>query len=79
MKLVYSFGFFLGIQFLLPTEDVSNVRGKKKAKDRVTMVVCCNATGTDRLAITMIGKAKERACIRKFLANSIISAEECMD
>ena len=47
----------------LPPEDVSTVQGKKTAKDRVTLVVCCNATGTERLPIAMIGKAKELACI----------------
>jgi len=45
---------------LLPSEDVSTVQGKK-AKDRVTLVICCNATGTERVPITMIGKAKEPA------------------
>lgn len=48
---------------LLPGEDVSTVRGKKRAKDRVTLVVCSNAIGTERVPITMIGKAKEPACI----------------
>ena len=48
---------------LMPHEDLATVRGKKKAKDRVTLVVCCNATGSERVPITMIGKAKEPACI----------------
>lgn len=49
---------------LLPTEDVSTVRGKKKkAKDRVTLIVCCNANKTERSPIAMIGEAKEPACI----------------
>jgi len=48
---------------LLPSKDVLTVRGKKKAKDWVTLVVCCNATGTEKIPIVMIGKAKEPACI----------------
>ena len=31
--------------------------------DRVTLVVCCNANGTEKVPTTMIGKAKEPACI----------------
>ena len=48
---------------LLPSEDPTTIRGKKKLLDRVTLVVCCNATGTEKVPITMIGKAKEPACI----------------
>lgn len=48
---------------LLPSEDLSTARGKKKSKERVTLVVCCNATGTERVPVAMIGKAKESACI----------------
>ena len=31
--------------------------------DIVTLVVCCNVTGTEKVPITMIGKAKEPTCI----------------
>ena len=31
---------------LMPFEDVSSTRGKKKAKKKVSLVVCANATGT---------------------------------
>ena len=31
---------------LMPFEDVSSTRGKKKAKERVSLVVCANATRT---------------------------------
>ena len=47
----------------MPNEDFSTIRGKKKAKDRGTLVVCCNATGMKRVPIIMIGKVKEPACI----------------
>ena len=36
---------------------------EKKLLDRVTLVICCNATGTKKVPIAMIGKAKEPACI----------------
>ena len=48
---------------ILPSEDPTTIRGKKKLLDRVTLVVCCNANGTEKVPITMIGKAKEPACI----------------
>ena len=48
---------------LLPSEDPSTIRGRKKSFERVTLVVCCNATGTERIPITMIGQAKEPTCI----------------
>ena len=49
---------------LLPSEDPTTIRGKKKLLDRVTLVFCCNAIGIDlKVPITIIGKAKELACI----------------
>jgi len=48
---------------LLPDEDVSTSRGKKKSKERVSLAVCCNASGTERLPVTMISKSKFPACI----------------
>jgi len=39
------------------------VREKKKVKDRVTLVICCNATGIEYVPTAMIGKAKEPTCI----------------
>ena len=49
---------------LMPHEDVSSTRGKKKAKERVSLVVCANATGTHKITCTMIGKYKEPASIK---------------
>ena len=39
---------------LLPSKDPTTIRGKKKLLDRVTLVVCCNATKTKKVPITMI-------------------------
>ena len=48
---------------LMPSEDLSSARGEKKAKDRVSLVVCANSTGTHKIPSTMIGKPKKPACI----------------
>jgi len=47
----------------MPNEDLFIVREKKKVKDRVTLVICCNATGIEYVPTAMIGKAKEPTCI----------------
>ena len=49
---------------LMPEENISTVRGKKKSKERVTLVACANSTGTHKLPLTMIGKPKKPACIK---------------
>jgi DDE superfamily endonuclease len=48
---------------LMPNEDVLTVMGKKKLKDRVTLVVCANADGSSKIPCMMIGKSKALACI----------------
>lgn len=48
---------------LMPTEDVKTVRGQKTKKDRVTLAVCCNATGTHKIPLQIIGKPAKPACI----------------
>ena len=50
---------------LMPNEDLTSVRGRKKSKDRVTIVVCSNASGSHKLPCAMIGKSKTPACINK--------------
>ena len=49
---------------LMPFEDVSSRREKTKAKERVLLVVCANATATHRIPCTLIGKPKFPACIK---------------
>ena len=41
-------------------------RGTKaqKAKDRVTLITCTNATGTHEIPLVMIGKAENPRCFR---------------
>ena len=50
--------------YILPNEDVKTARGRKKAKERVSLIVCSNATGSHNLQCSMIGKQKAPACIK---------------
>lgn len=38
--------------------------GSKKSKDRVTILLCCNMSGTDKREILLIGKSKQPRCFR---------------
>lgn len=49
---------------LMPNEDISTTMGKKKSKDRVSLIVCANATGSHKVSCSLIGKPKEPACIK---------------
>jgi len=49
---------------LMPNEDISSTRSKKKAKYCVSLIVCANAFGTHKIPCVMIGKPKEPACIK---------------
>ena len=49
---------------LMPFEDDSRTREKKKAKERLSLVVCANATGTHKIPGTLIEKTKFPACIK---------------
>jgi hypothetical protein len=49
---------------LMPDEDISTTRGKKKSKDRVFLIVCANAVGTHKIPCALIGKPKTPACIK---------------
>jgi hypothetical protein len=49
---------------LMLNEDISSTRGKKKAKDRVSLIVCANASRTHKIPCVMIGKPKKPACIK---------------
>ncbi len=49
---------------LMPNEDISTTRGKKKAKDRVFFIVCANTFGMHKIPCGLIGKPKEPACVK---------------
>jgi len=48
---------------LMPNEDLSTVRGKKKIKDCISLVVCANATGSNKDSCTLI----DRECIEDWV------------
>jgi hypothetical protein len=58
------FGCFWGYNLLMPNKDISTTRGKKKAKDRVSLIVCANASRTHKIPYALIRKLKELACIK---------------
>jgi hypothetical protein len=43
----------------MPNEDISTTRGKKKAKDQVSLIVCANTSGIHKIPYALIGKSKE--------------------
>ena len=64
-KQAYFFGCCPNTYNLLtPFKDISSTRGKKKAKEKVSLVVCANGTGKHKIPSTLIGKAKFPACIK---------------
>ena len=50
----------------MPFEDVSSTRGKQKAKERVSLAVCANVTGTHKIPYTLIRKAEFPALIKNW-------------
>ena len=59
-----------GLYFrLLPTKTLAqtfekSADGRKKSKDRVTLNLCSNASGTIKLPLHLIGKAKRPRCFK---------------
>jgi len=49
---------------LMPDENISTTRGKKKSKGRVSLIVCTNAVGIHKIPCALIGKPKAPACIK---------------
>ncbi len=58
------FRLFPIYSLLMFDEDISTTRGKKKTKDRVSLIVCANTFGTHKIPCALIGKPKELACIK---------------
>ena len=56
--------------YTLPSED-RQLCGRKQPKERVTLLVVSNATGTDKLPLIMIGKFKNPRCFIKINPSSI--------
>jgi hypothetical protein len=49
---------------LMPDDDISTTRGKKKSKDQVFLIVCTNVVGTLKIPCTLIDKPKAPAYIK---------------
>ncbi len=49
---------------LMPNKDMSTTKGKKKAKDWISLIVCANASGMHKIPCALIRKPKEPACIK---------------
>jgi hypothetical protein len=49
---------------LMLDEDISTTRGKKKSKDRVSLIVRANAMGIKKIPCALIDKLKAPACIK---------------
>ncbi len=66
---------------LMPDEDISTTRGKKKSKDWVSLIVCANAVGSHKIPCALIGKPKAPACIkdRQWPVPYFIQAKAWMD
>lgn len=56
---------YLPSRSYMPSADQGRARRSKVmlVKDRVTLTLCCNATGSHKLPITMIGKAAHAAML----------------
>ena len=65
----------------LKCEVKKTTRGPKMIKDRVSLIVCANATGSHKIPCTMISKAAEPACIRgkKWPIPYLVQRNACMD
>jgi hypothetical protein len=51
----------------IPFRSLSTLcrKGMKIAKDRITVMLCCNAAGTHKMDILVIGSAKRPRCLGK--------------
>ena len=58
---------------LLPNSTLATgpVSGKKKQKERITVALCANATGTDKLVPLVIGKSAHPRCFGKTFNPSV--------
>ena len=49
----------------------SNLKGKTVPKDRITVLLCCNTTGTHKLPPLVIGKYQNPRCLKNVSINSM--------
>lgn len=62
---------------LLPNRSLADANadehGLKNNKERITCMVCCNSTGTDKIRLLVINKSKKPHCFGRFNPDSIVS------
>jgi len=67
------FGLFFRLK---PTKtfiaNKSNFIGGKHSKERITILVCCNADGSDKRKLMVIGKSAKPRCFRKIKSLPVI-------
>lgn len=54
---------------MLPDRSLSTAeytKGTKKARDRITVALCCNSDGSEKMKPFVIGKALKPRCFRNF-------------
>lgn len=55
----------------LASKEEASAPGYKKSKDRVSLLVCANASGTDKLPLLLIGKSKKPRPFKNINVNSL--------
>lgn len=56
--------------YILRTEDRKNLRGGKRAKERITVILCTNASGTHKLKPLIINKSAVPRCFGRWSPHS---------
>ncbi len=72
---IYNFDETALFYRLKPNKTLASCRiaGSKESKDRLTIGVCFNSTGTDKCKLVMIGKHEKPRCFGKnFNSSSIV-------
>ncbi len=52
------------------------LEGRKQNKERVTLAVCCNADGSDKLSLLIIGKYKNPRYFKKSTETALDASTE---
>jgi len=61
---------------LLPDRSLTtsdSTKGIKKIKDRITVALCCNADGSEKIKPMVIGKSKNPRCFKNFNVNLYVN------
>ena len=63
---------------LTPNQTLSTkaVKGKKKDKNQITVLLCTNATGTDKLKPLVIGKSAKPRCFKNISKENLATKYE---